>query len=197
MCNVDAVIMASGLSRRMSTNKLLLPLGNSTVFGQFMGAFPYQLFNSVIVVTADTQVSEIAKAHPVTLCNNTAPEAGKSRTIALGLSLSTAEDGIMFVVADQPLLSPAVITRLLVTFTNNRHSIVVPEVHGQRCNPVIFPADLSHELSTLEGDSGGQIIIQRYQARLLPVVFDSVNEFRDIDTASDYHHMVEQWNLQK
>ncbi len=60
MPKVDAIIMASGLSRRMGCNKLLLPLGDSTVVEQFLGRFPYALFQKVIVVYGDRQVAAIA-----------------------------------------------------------------------------------------------------------------------------------------
>ena len=112
MGRVDAVILASGLSRRMGCNKLLLPLGGSTVLDQFLSGFPYALFENVIVVHGEGEVAAIARRYPVVLCHNQNPEAGKSHSIHLGLSVSTAEDGVLFAVADQPLLTSGVIARL-------------------------------------------------------------------------------------
>lgn len=196
MVEVDAILLASGQSRRLGSNKLLLPLGNSTVIGQLLSRFPYADFARVILVWNDPQVADIAKMFPVTLCHNTSPETGKSRTIQLGLTAGSSENGVMFAVADQPLLKPVTISRLAAEFRKNPNSIIHPEVNSRPANPVIFPADLRSELQKLTGDSGGRELIRRYPERVRAVSFTSDDEFSDIDTHDKYQRVEARWKLE-
>ncbi len=196
MGRVDAVILASGLSRRMGCNKLLLPLGGSTVLGQFLSGFPYDLFENVIVVHGERDVAAIARRYPVVLCHNHNPEAGKSHSIQLGLSVSTAEDGILFAVADQPMLTGGVIASLIEIFYKKKcQKIIVPKVQGVPANPVIFPATCRDELAVLQGDSGGRQLLGRQPDRVCYIPFASGKEFCDIDTPEQYHRVVAEWSL--
>ena len=197
MCRLDAIILASGLSRRMGCNKLLLPLGNSTVLGQFLSRFPYALFQKVVFVYCDQQVAAIARQYPVVLCNNPSPEVGKSHSIQLGLSASTAEDGVMFAVADQPLLTSATTQTLIEMFREKKaKKIIVPEVDGRPANPVIFPATCRSEFAELRGDSGGRQLIIRQPGRVCYVPFASKEEFCDVDTPENYQKVVTKWQIQ-
>lgn len=194
MAKVDAIVLASGLSKRMGCNKLLLPLGKSTVIGQFLSRFPYALFQKVIVVYGDQQVASIASEYPVILCYNQNPKAGKSNSIQLGLSVSTAEDGMMFAVADQPLLTSVTIQMLVEMFSeNNSKKIVVPEVDGRPANPVIFPAACRSEFAELQGDSGGRQLITKQPERVCYASFSSGEEFYDVDTQENYQTVVVKW----
>ena len=196
MCRLDAIILASGLSRRMGCNKLLLPLGNSTVIDQFLCRFPYAHFQKVIVVYCDQQVATIAGNYPTTLCYNQYAKAGKSHSIQLGLSASTAEDGVMFAVADQPLLSCDTILKLVKIFSkNNSTKIVVPKVAGRPANPVIFPASCRSGFADLQGDSGGRQLILRQPERVCYVSFASEDEFCDVDTPENYQKILVKWPL--
>ncbi len=198
MCRLDTIIMASGLSKRMGCNKLLLPLGRSTVVGQFLSNFPYALFQRVIFVYSDRQVAVIAGNYPVILCHNKDPEAGKSHSIQLGLSMSTAADGIMFAVADQPLLTSETIQTLVEVFCRqNPKKIIVPEVAGRPANPVIFPAVCRREFAELQGDLGGRQLIIKEPGRVCPVAFAAGDEFCDVDTPERYQQMVTKWSFGK
>jgi molybdenum cofactor cytidylyltransferase len=197
MCRLDAIILASGLSRRMGCNKLLLPLGNSTVIDQFLRRFPYAHFQKVIVVYGDQQVAAIAGKYPTTLCCNQDAKAGKSHSIQLGLSASTAEDGMMFAVADQPLLTSGTIQKLVEVFcTKKFEKIIVPEADGCPANPVIFPAFCRSEFAELHGDLGGRQLIMKQVERVCYVSLGSEEEFCDVDTPENYQKIVDKWQLQ-
>lgn len=189
MCRVDGIILAAGLSRRMGKNKLLLPLGDSTVISRLLERIPYPLFQEVFLVFSDQRVHTLAAQFPVTPCLNREPLAGKSHSIRLGLRGSRAEDGLMFFVADQPLLKRSTITRLLATFCANTAKIVVPEVDGMARNPVIFPTDCRQALQALHGDQGGRGILQDNHDRVCAIPWSCGEEFCDIDTPEDYQQV--------
>lgn len=193
MAKPDAVILASGFSRRMGSNKLLLPLGDSTVLGQFLARFPYELFAQVIVVWADPQVAAIAGTFPVRLCENVEAAAGKSSSIRLGLTAGSPKNGVLFAVADQPLLTPTAVQKLVAAFQAHPEAIVMPEVNGSPANPVLFPADLRPKLAGLHGDSGGREVIRRHPKRVRTVPFSDEAEFFDIDTVDRYQEVRARW----
>jgi len=194
MAKLDAVILAAGLSRRMGCNKLLLPFGESTVIGQFLATFPYTLFARIIMVLTDPAVEDIARAFPVQICRNEHPERGKSSSIRLGLEAGDSRHGVLFSVADQPLLTGVTIMKLVEAFRNNPTRIVLPQVADSPANPVIFPADLRRELQELQGDDGGRKIIQRHFGRVLAVEFATPDEFCDLDTDDAYQDILRKWN---
>lgn len=196
MSRIDAVILAAGLSERMGADKLLLPLGNSSVIGQFLAGFPFALFERTIMVYHHEQLAAIARAYPVTLCHNDNPKAGISRSIRLAVSCAQRGNGIMFAVADQPLLTEHTLSRLIDIFHTNQQSIILPEVNGTPANPVIFPAGLRPELRRLRGDAGGRQLIRLYPELVRTVPCVSEHEFYDIDTPQLYQRVVKQWNLE-
>lgn len=197
MAELDAVILASGLSRRMGENKLLLPLGDSSVMHIFLGNFPYEIFREVIVVVADERVAAIGREFPVTLCRNTNPEQGKSHSIRLGLAASAATDGILFAVADQPFLQGSTIRKLVDVFCKEKNRIVVPEVLGLLRNPVLFPACLRAELLGLHGDAGGRMVIKQHPELVRCVPFADEAQFVDIDTPDAYNEVIDLWLQQR
>lgn len=197
MSTIDAIILASGLSKRMGRNKLLLPLGDSTVFGQFLSNFLFSLFERVIVVYHSHDVAKVCTPYPVTLCHNDHPEHGKSYSIALGLAASSPTNAVLFAAADQPLLTSTTLCQLVATYHLSSHQIVLPEVNSAPANPVIFPPELRQELLLLKGDTGGREVIRLHPELILAVPCASRQEFYDVDTPAMYEEVVRQWNQVK
>lgn len=193
MTELEAVILAAGQSRRMGRNKLLLPLGDSTVIGQVLSQFPYSLFAGVSVVYADPRVGRIARRFPVRLIANLEPETGKSVSIRLGLLAGNPARGVLFSVADQPLLTAATISKLVLTFRENPGKIILPTTEGTPANPVIFPADLRQELLQLTEDEGGSRVIRRHHEKVFTVPFGCGDEFFDMDKENEYQKILREW----
>ncbi|WP_028585829.1 NTP transferase domain-containing protein [Desulfogranum mediterraneum] len=185
----DAVILAAGASRRMGANKLLLPLGTTTVLDCFLRPFPFALFGRVMLVYGDPRVAEAASSYPLVCVANQAPALGKSHSIRLGLARSRSPLGLMFCVADQPLLQAATVERLVKVFIDKPEMMVVPVAPGKaglQQNPVVFPAASRMELEALQGDSGGRRLLARFPAQVRQVPFDDEQQFMDIDTPERY-----------
>lgn len=191
MSKIAAVILASGGSARMGANKLLLPLGGSTVFDQMLSRFPYHLFSRTVTVVADGAVAQVCESHPVTVVQNTTPEAGKSATIRLGVEACRDMGGILFLVADQPLLQPETISRILHGWDGE--TFRVPTVSGVQGNPVLFPNWSFGELMALTGDTGGKAVLAAHPKKVHTIVCDYPQEFLDIDTDDAYQKVAALW----
>lgn len=104
----------------------------------------------------------------VTTVLNDDPAQGISRSIRLGLNaLPEPADAALIGVADQPNLDAAAIRALRTAFLKGR--IVAPRYEDHRGNPVIFDRRFFGELIALEGDRGGQLILEQHPEDVVDV----------------------------
>lgn len=192
MLEVDAIILASGSAVRMGTNKLLLPLhdnDNTTLIEHFLKKIPYNLFKEVYLVYSDSKVLDISSPFPIAPCYNDEADIGKSAAIKKGITYSSSKDGILFLVADQPFLLPTTIADIVGTFEKHPNSIIVPQVNNKPRNPVLFPTRFKNNLINLKKDEGGKTIIKTHQNEVHYLLFQSAEQFTDIDTPEMYNKM--------
>jgi molybdenum cofactor cytidylyltransferase len=98
---------------------------------------------------------------PVTYVHNPDFAEGLSTSLRVGIaSLADDIDGAIVLLADMPLVSAAMIDRLIDAFDPDGGSlIVVPTVEGKRGNPVVWSRRFFHDLMTVHGDTGGRHLI--------------------------------------
>lgn len=188
--NVTGIIMASGLSRRMGSNKLLLKLKERTIIENVVRESVLSCLKDVIVVYNKNDVREKIESYNTKCVYNKNPEVGQSEAIKVGLEKINEQDinGIMFIVGDQPLISSNLINKLLIEFSENNEYIVIPMYDGKNGSPVIFPANLINKLKSLKGDTGGKEVIKAYSKIKKVCIEDKIQGF-DIDTREDYEFL--------
>lgn len=189
MIKPDAVIMASGFSKRMGRNKLLLDIGGKPVITRLLERMPYEMFRKVVVVYSDVKVSEACVGFQVETVLNKVPNELKSGTIRQGVEACSSADGLMFFVADQPCIKRDTIETLLSIYDKNSEKIVIPICNGKQRNPVIFPKGTLHELADLSGDEGGRVVIKKHPELSIYIGFDEPEQFLDVDTEEDYERV--------
>ena len=184
---ITGIILASGFSKRMARDKLLLEVGGLPVIERILRAAKSSLLDDVILVYQNAKVRAIAENYQVRTVYNDSAHEGQSTAVKLGVRESHPDtDAFMFLVGDQPFLDPATINILIDQFTKNQQSIIVPVYNGKRGNPVIFPALFKDDLLAIEGDTGGRGIIQRMTDRVKPVPIMDSRAGLDIDTQEEY-----------
>lgn len=181
---LGCVIMAAGASSRFGTNKLLRSLGGKPLWQRALDAVPKALFAAVTVVTACRPMAEAAAAMGFTVVSNMQPELGVSHTIRLGLGTAADCDGVLFMTADQPLLTQNGISAVVQAFLQEPDCIAAAAANGIRGNPCLFPKALFPALLALEGDTGGSRVI-RAHPDLLRLTELPAPELADADTAED------------
>ncbi len=190
---VAAVIMASGFSRRMDANKLLLEHEGRPVVWRVMDSAAKAGFSRADVVTAYDEIANMAQAMGLAVIRNRQPYLGQSQSVILGAGACRDMDGIMFIPGDMPFLSPSVLKLLMDAFSETPQWIIRP-MYGQKPgSPVIFPKRFFPELLELKGDTGGREVIQKHPQWVRTVAVDDVNAGRDIDTPED----ARQWLLKR
>lgn len=182
--NISGIVMASGLSRRMGQNKLLMNVNKKPMVENIVQQCTLSHLKNVLVVYSKEEVKNIVKDYDVTFCYNSQPEIGQSESIKIGVKKSSEDnvDGYMFLVSDQPFLKSETINKLLSNFENN---IVIPVYNGKKSSPVTFPSSLKEKFLLLENDNGGREIIKQCE-NIIKVEIDSSTEGIDIDTLEEY-----------
>ena len=190
---LSAIVLAAGLSRRMGTAKLLLPLpdGRSvirTTVEQVIRARDGEVDQVIVVLgQAADLIEQDLQGLPIRTVVNPHFAAGMSTSLKAGLQAVNSEVvGVMIFLGDQPLVAPAVIHQLVTAFRQSSKPIMIPLYGDMRGHPVLFSTSLFPELMQVEGDQGGRRVIAREPERVATVAFPADFGARDVDTWNDY-----------
>ena len=156
------------------------------MFEYALDALPYNKLCAIAVVSGRAEILAAAEARGFIPVLNDRPEDGPPRTIRLGMEAVGDADGIMFMVADQPLLRRESVAGEIDFFAKNANSIVAIGHGARRGNPVIFPQEFFDELKALRGERGGGAVMAAHRERIMLFQLENGAELMDIDTASDY-----------
>jgi molybdenum cofactor cytidylyltransferase len=183
--NTTAVIPASGFSKRMGREKLLLPFRGKSILANVLEAVCSFSWKRVIVCAAQEDViNEARKKADVHVLYNPDPSAGQSRSIILAVEESAQSAGWIFTSADMPLLSKEIIRRLREAIASHPDQIVQVRYQGLPGQPVYFPGKYREELLHLTGDTGGRQIIHRHLACCCSVQTDTATATFALDDVS-------------
>ena len=184
---ITGIILASGFSKRMTRDKLLLEVGSIPVIERLLKAAKSFLHDDIILVYRNTGVRAIGEKYQVRTVYNDSAHEGQSAAVKLGIRESRSDtDAFMFLVGDQPFLDSVTINTLIDQSTKNPQQIIVPVYNGKRGNPVIFPSLFRNDLLAIEGDRGGSAIIERMTDRVKTVPIMDSRAGLDIDTQEEY-----------
>lgn len=81
-------------------------------------------------------------------------------------------DGMVLFLVDHPLISAALVNKLVAEFYRSGRPIVVPTLRGKRGHPVIFAAPLYGELLAAPADQGARAVVWAHAAEVLEVPTD-------------------------
>ena len=105
--------MASGFSKRMGQNKLLMEIEEEKVIERVILACKNSLLDEIILIYRLDEIKEIGLKHNLKTIHNPNAIKGQSEAVKLGVKTSKEENGLMFLVADQPYLDAKVINTMV------------------------------------------------------------------------------------
>jgi molybdenum cofactor cytidylyltransferase len=166
---IAGILLAAGQSTRFGRQKLLeLWDGEPLVRRTARALLDAQLSPVVVVVSRDRGFDAALADLPLFTVVNHEPEQGISHSISLGLAaLPETADAALIGVADQPNLGASAVAALISAF--DRGGIVVARYDDHRGNPVIFDRRFFPELLALEGDRGGQAVVNGHPDAVVEV----------------------------
>ncbi|MBI4289135.1 MAG: molybdenum cofactor cytidylyltransferase [Chloroflexi bacterium] len=187
-CQVGAVVLAAGQSKRMGVLKQTLPWDGKTIIEHVVDCVIDSGISEVVVVVGHRgeEVSERLAGRPVKIVTNPDYERGISSSLVRGIGALHAEcRGIMVVLGDQPILEAGTLRSLVEAF-RRRPAIIVPVYKGQQGHPVIFPVSYVSEMMALTGDKGARSIIDAHSDDVAPIEVETDSVVRDVDNPDDY-----------
>ena len=186
--NMTAILLASGFSKRMGEDKLLLPFRGGTLLSHAVDLVASIPFGQRLLVIPPERRKRLRIPQNITVILNTEAQRGQSESVKLGVRAATGQ-AYCFFAADQPLLDRETVECLLACSNDTR--IVYPTGGGNPSGPVIFPAAFREALLCLEGDQGGRGIRRAHPEAQFPVVISNPHLLHDIDTRAEYKELLE------
>lgn len=182
---ICGIVLASGFSRRMGFNKLLMP-----VDGKMMVQYTLELLEKIdfyekIIVTAYKEIEELSKQYRYKTIINKQPDEGQSVSMKLGIEACPEADGYMFFNGDMPYLEVDTVNKMIEQFRLNPTKIIVPRYGQRNGSPVLFSECYKAELMNVTGDIGGRFVIRNHHHHVIYVDVKNKRQGYDIDREED------------
>nr|NJM01100.1 nucleotidyltransferase family protein [Desulfobacula sp.] len=190
---IAGVLLAAGTASRLGQTKQLLPFRGSTLLSRAMeNAAASDLDELVVVLGHEAgRIMQSLDLSGVRTVINPDYAKGQSTSLIKGLgAVSPSCAGALFLLADQPLVTPDIINRLIKAFQDSGVPLVIPFHRGRRGNPVLVARSLFPKLLSLSADTGARALFDEYKASILRVEFDTDAVLVDVDTALDYEALL-------
>ena len=186
---ITGIILAAGLSRRMGTDKLLLPVDGIALVERVMQAADASLLDDIVVVYQNPVVRKLAERYRIRQVYNPDAVLGQSASIKAGVLAALPEaQAYMFLPGDQPRLDSATINLLIAAWQDRKDHIIIPVYGGRRGSPVVFSARFREHLLALESDTGGRAVIEQAPEMVCCVDMPDADAGIDIDTPEEYEY---------
>jgi molybdenum cofactor cytidylyltransferase len=187
---VAALVLAAGRSRRMAPlNKLLVAddAGIAMVARVVDNALASRA-SPVIVVTGHEQqrVHSALAGRKVIFTHAEDYAEGLSASLKAGLAaLPRDAEGFLVCLGDMPLVTSAMLDRLLAAFDPEEgRSIVMPTFRGKQGNPMLWSRDFLAEMLDITGDVGARHLAGKYADKVVEVEMPTDAVLRDFDTTA-------------
>ncbi len=187
MAAYGIVLLAAGSSSRMGSPKQLLNYGGKPLLRHAVEVALASVCKPVFVVlgSQSEQIGGALDGLPVELLRNEQWEGGMGTSIHAGVQAAEAQnlDGVILALGDQPLITAAILNRLVATHQATGQPIVTAQYSGTVGVPVFFSREFFPHLLALEPSQGCKGIILSHGGRTVRV--EVPEAATDIDTPND------------
>lgn len=191
---VDCLILAAGESARYGGCKLLAPWRGKTLLDTVIETTAGLPLASLNLVTgayhrelaqhfAFTETSNSESKLPLRLIRFADWQLGMGHSIAYGVSQVPADNALLILLGDQPLINAQDLQRLIAAWQQNPTQTVCASFKNTRGVPALFPANAKQELLRLSGDKGARGLLAKDTWPVTTVAM--ANAAFDIDTPND------------
>lgn len=192
--NITILILAAGSSSRMGQPKQLLPWKDTTLLGNAIRNATSSSARAIYVVLGANAKSirkEIV-ASEIEVIENPDWQHGIGSSIAIGMKILLKKDndfdGILIMLADQPLIDKDYLNLMITAFNNQPECIIATAYRNRAGVPALFDKVYFNELEDLENDFGAKELIGKNRDKIFTINPD--NKSVDIDTKSEYQNLI-------
>jgi molybdenum cofactor cytidylyltransferase len=184
-----AVILAAGESRRMGTQKLLLPFGETTVVEAVVRtALDSRIDRALTVLGSDRDAIRLRLApYGVEFAVNEDFKRGMLSSVQTGIRALPAEaEAAVVMLGDQPFLPARVVDAVIGAYRASGKGIIVPAFRGRRGHPILIGLEYRDEALSLDPAVGLRQLLAAHPDDVFEAEVDDTNILRDLDLPEDY-----------
>ncbi len=184
---VAGVVLAAGTSSRMGVNKLLLPVGGSSLLRRTVSTATAAGLDPVLVVLGHE--SERARAElaglPCRPVLNPHYARGINTSLRAGIAAVPGDAAAAVVMlADMPLVRASMVAALLARFRAGSAPLVLSVYGDVLAPPTLYGRALFPELGELQGEGCGKRVMKRHRAEAVEVAWPAA-VLADLDAPED------------
>lgn len=193
---IATVLLAAGQSSRMEGIKQLLPWKKTFLLQHCLNTLLEIDSEKIILVLG----ANFNKIKPQLLLDKKKVEVIENQNWQKGLGDSIAKgtqwllknneskpDGILFCLADQPLITSDYLNTLIARFKMKSHPIIASGYIDKVGVPAIFSPEHFDDLLNLDSDYGAKNVIKKYQSNIETIRAEHL--LADIDTPEEYEEL--------
>lgn len=192
--NIANLILAAGGSTRMSSPKQLLPWKGSFLLNHAI-TIANKIENVTTFVVLGAYFKDIHSKldrTKIKIIHNQKWKNGLGHSIATGVAFiknqPIAYDGILIMLADQPLITADFMNQVIRLFEPNKKQIIASSYENNTMGvPALFDVAYSDELQNLNKDMGAKRLIHDHKNQVITI--DAKEFISDIDTLEDYQRL--------
>ncbi|MBI4441845.1 MAG: nucleotidyltransferase family protein [Acidobacteria bacterium] len=194
---VAGIVLAAGESRRMGSDKALLPLGRQTFLEHLLEVLRWDV--PVRVVVLGHHAAEIEARLPRTsdlaVLHNPQYPLGQLSSLQVALRHLEKQpvEGVLVCLVDHPAINRSVVRMILEKFRSTGAPVVIPAHRGRRGHPVLFARSVFGELLEAPLEEGARRVVHNHasEIELVEVAWEGI--LWDIDQPADYQRLLEEW----
>jgi len=184
----SAILLAAGLSSRMSAFKPLLPFGNKTVIECCIDYLREGGVETIVVVLGHRaeDVREKLAGRPLSFALNPDPNSEMGASIAAGIqALPESTRATLIALTDHPAVPANVVSTLIAQWISGAR-LVIPTWKNRGGHPVLVDLSFRDELLSLTAKGGLRALFEAHRNEIQRIPVDSPFIARDMDTWDDY-----------
>ncbi len=186
---ICAVVLAAGCSRRMGTQKLLLPFAGKTVIAHILDEVLGSPVSHVLVVLRpdDEGVAAALAGREWKAVVNPDRDGDMLSSMRCGLrALPSGCTAVLAVLGDQPAITSELIGEMTRALATCGRGIVVPAHGGQRGHPLLFSSRYAEEILTGHQQVGLRGLLQTHPDEVFELDVATPCVLSDMDQPADY-----------
>jgi molybdenum cofactor cytidylyltransferase len=186
---VVGVVLAAGTSSRLGRSKQLEPVAGKPLIVHTLERVLRSDLDRVIVVAGagEDMVRGAIGGLPVEVVSNPQFGSGQASSVIAGVrqAETIGADAVVFLLADQPGISPWAINRLIEARRSSGAPVGMARYGDRPSHPVLFGKEVFPDLLLITGDMGGREIVLRHRDELVLVDGGRETVPADLDEEAD------------